>query len=367
MGCGVVGAAIAYELSQLPGLTVDLFERSAPASASTGAALGVLMGVISHKVKGRNWRLRRQSLERYPPLLAELADINGQPVPHNRQGIVSLCFKPDILPRWYSLQKIRQRQGYPLEIWSPQQLAAACPHLDLHNVVAGIYSPADLQIDPSALTQALVTAAQQRGVTLHCPQTVTHFETIPAEAQGHCTHLYTATGTIPTDLVVLATGLGTGPLTQASPAPVPIGAVLGQALRIRLTDSLGNPDFQPVITGHDIHLVPLGAGEYWVGATVEFPPDEAPTAFIPTADAERLVTLRQGATSYCPALAQAEVLDQWSGLRPRPAGQAAPVIQPLAGYDNVWLATGHYRNGVLLAPATALHMRTVVEELCSRA
>jgi len=363
VGCGVVGAAIAYELSQVSGLTVDVLERSAPASASTGAALGVLMGVISHKVKGRNWRLRRQSLERYPCLLAELEAATGQPVPHNRQGIVSLCFRPDSLPRWYSLQKIRQRQGYPLKIWSPQRLATACPHLNLDDVVAGIYSPADIQVDPSALTQALVRAAQQRGVTFHWPQPVTHFETVPAAAQAHCTHLHTATGTIPTDLLVLATGLGTLPLTQASPAPVPIGAVLGQALRIRLPQPLGDPDFQPVITGHDIHLVPLGAGEYWVGATVEFPPDAAPPAFIPTADAERLVALRQRAISYCPALAQAEVLDQWSGLRPRPAGQAAPVIQPLAGYDNVWLATGHYRNGVLLAPATALHMRTVVEAL----
>lgn len=59
------------------------------------------------------------------------------------------------------------------------------------------------------------------------------------------------------------------------------------------------------------------------------------------------------AIAFCPALAQATVIKTWSGLRPRPEGRPAPVIEPLPGYNNVLLATGHYRNGVLLAPATA--------------
>ncbi|HSM82317.1 MAG TPA: FAD-dependent oxidoreductase, partial [Nodosilinea sp.] len=128
-----------------------------------------------------------------------------------------------------------------------------------------------------------------------------------------------------------------------------------QALRLHLDHPLGHPDFQPVVNGHDIHLVPLGEGDYWVGATVEFPPEISPAeALALQPEPEGLEALLAKATAYCPALAKGTVTERWTGLRPRPQGQAAPVIQPLAGHSNVWLATGHYRNGVLLAPATAL-------------
>ncbi|NJL45326.1 MAG: FAD-binding oxidoreductase [Leptolyngbyaceae cyanobacterium SM2_3_12] len=94
-----------------------------------------------------------------------------------------------------------------------------------------------------------------------------------------------------------------------------------------------------------------------MGATVEFPPDSnLANSLTLQPEAERLQAVLEGAIAYCPALAQGEITERWFGLRPRPQGQAAPVIQPLLGYSNIWLATGHYRNGVLLAPATALAM-----------
>ncbi|NER84599.1 MAG: FAD-binding oxidoreductase, partial [Leptolyngbya sp. SIO1D8] len=91
VGCGVVGAAIAYELSQQPDLNITVLDRQLPAQGATGAALGILMGIISQKVKGRNWRLREASIRRYQTLLPELETVTGQPLPYNRHGILSLC------------------------------------------------------------------------------------------------------------------------------------------------------------------------------------------------------------------------------------------------------------------------------------
>ncbi|MEO0868184.1 MAG: FAD-binding oxidoreductase, partial [Cyanobacteria bacterium J06642_11] len=134
--------------------------------------------------------------------------------------------------------------------------------------------------------------------------------------------------------------------------------VLGQALELELEQPLGTEDFQPVINGHDVHIVPLGENRYWLGATVEFPPGgeavELPLQVDLVPAAEQLEHMRQVATDYCPALIKARIVRHWSGLRPRPQGQGAPVIKPLEGLENVILATGHYRNGVLLAPATAM-------------
>lgn len=346
VGCGVVGAAIAYELSQYPHLTITVLDAQSPAQASTGAALGVLMGIISQKLKGRAWALRQASLQRYDDLIAELGAM-GYAVPYNRQGILSLCFDVAALPKWGRVQAARQAEGWPLEIWSPEQVQSRCPHLDLPGVVAGIYSPRDRQVNPVALTQALVSAAQDRGVIFQFETPVTGLEL--NSSCDRSSGVRTATGCQPADWVVVAAGLGSMALTAAAPQPVVLGPVLGQALRLRLPHPLGQPDFQPVINGHDIHLVPLGNRDYWLGATVEFPEAGAD----PVALAAALDTMRQGAIAYCPAIAGAEIQQQWQGLRPRPQGQGAPVLGPLSGVDNVILATGHYRNGVLLAPATA--------------
>lgn len=365
VGCGVIGAAIAYELSQSPDLAITVLETETPGSGSTGAALGVAMAVISHKVKGRNWRLREQSLRRYQTLLPELETALGHPIQRN-QGILSLCFAPEDRPRWQSLQAIRQEQGYHLALWSPEEILDRYPFLNLDQVVLGIYSPQDIQVNPTELTQALVTLASQRGVTFRFGEAVVGFD---PPSPGHpgdavtCTQVHTTRQTIAADGVILAAGLGSTALTASLRQRVMIGPVLGQGLRLRLSEPLGAEKIQAVINGHDIHLVPLGGGDYWVGATVEFPanpddPDTAIAEFLASPpNPDLLDEVLRGAIAYCPALAQGTITDRWFGLRPRPQGQAAPVLKPLANYDNVMLATGHYRNGILLAPATALAVR----------
>ena len=354
VGCGVVGAAIAYELSRHSTHHITVLDQQMPAQGATGAALGIAMGVISHKVKGRNWRLREASLKRYATLLPELADLTGRPVPHNQQGILSLCFDETKLPRWRSLQAIRQRQGWTLEIWSPAAVAAACPHLRLDDVVAGIYSPQDLQIAPQAFTQALIEAAQQQGATLHTAAAVVGFE-----RQGdRLLAVHTSAQDYPADWVIITAGLGSESLTAELGQPLPLVPVLGQGLRVQLPEPLGDAAFQPVINGDDVHLVPLGDRVYGVAATVEFPPEAARS---PLPEAAALDAVWQAAIGYCPALQTGDILSTWYGLRPRPQGQAAPVIQPIEGLRNGILATGHYRNGVLLAPATAQQVSELLQ------
>lgn len=354
IGCGIVGATIAYELSLIPNLQITVLDRQPPAQAATGAALGILMGVISHKVKGRNWRLREASIRRYATLIPELEAKTGQIIPLNRDGILSLCFETESLPRWQSLIEKRRTQNWTLELWSPDQVAERCPYLDLNAVVGAVYSPQDGQVQPIALTQALITAAQNNGVTFNFQAEVQglirpHSETVEA--------VKTDQAAIETDWVVIAAGLGTTGLTQQLNQPIIVGPVLGQALRLRLDHPLETP-FQPVINGDDIHLVPLGQGEYWIGATVEFPSESAAQDAIALQPiAEQLEAVRQRAIHFCPAIAQATVLKTWSGLRPRPQNQPAPILEWLPHYPNVLLATGHYRNGVLLAPATAQWVR----------
>jgi glycine oxidase len=351
IGCGVVGAAIAYELSLISGLDITVIEKSTPASGSTGAALGVLMGAISQKKKGRAWRFRSASLKRYQTLIPELEAKTGLNISVNQQGIFKLLFIGDNLEKWHKLTEFRAKEGWKLEIGDRSFVAQHCPQLVNEKIIGAVYSPQDGQINPVELTNALVAAATANGVQFQFGVEVKDL-IIQTEELLTCKHLETTIGNIEIKQLIISAGLGSTPLTQSLRQTVPIRPVLGQAIKLKLDRSLGNPNFQPVITGNDLHLVPLNNHEYWLGATVEFPPETGETI----ADAELLEGVWQGAIAFCPELKSATILETWSGKRPRPDGIPAPIIEKLQGYSNVLLATGHYRNGVLLAPATALEV-----------
>lgn len=377
IGCGVVGAAIAYELSQVKGLNITVFEQKQPAQGSTSAALGVLMGVISHKTKGIAWRMRQSSIQRYETLIPELEGITGRKIPCNRQGIVMLLSENlerplesgvEVLSEWEQLREIRQSQGWELQVWDQEQLQKYCPQISHPQIIGAVYSPQDLQLNATALTLALVDAAQRNGVNFKFGVSVTGTETPPPppptplhikKGLGEvrkCNFIETTEGKVTADWFIMSAGLGSTALTAQLDQMVNIRPVLGQALYLSLGRSLGNPDFQPVITGNDVHIVPMGNGDYWVGATVEFPNHENQIS----ASQELLDIVRQQAIAFAPELAAAKVLRTWSGLRPRPEGRPAPVIDKLPGFTNILLATGHYRNGVLLAPATATAIREMI-------
>src|SRR4028118_1963921 len=112
IGCGVVGAAIAYELSLVTGLKITVLDRHPPAQGATGAALGVLMGAISKKVKGRAWQLRQISMQRYETLIPELEALTGLQIPFNRQGILMLCFAGEDLTSWEQRAQTRRSQAW---------------------------------------------------------------------------------------------------------------------------------------------------------------------------------------------------------------------------------------------------------------
>ncbi|MEA5620112.1 FAD-dependent oxidoreductase [Cronbergia sp. UHCC 0137] len=358
VGCGIVGAAIAYQLSEVKGLNITVFDQKPPAQASTGAALGVLMGVISHKIKGKAWQMRQSSIQRYETLIPELEALTGRKIPYNRQGILMLLSENpeqplesgvEVLSDWEQLRDVRKLQGWELQVWENQQLQQYCPQINHPNIIGAVYSPQDRQLNPTALTLALVDAAQRRGVNFKFGVAVQSLEKADTENLAEvkkCTFIETTEGKFPADWLVVAAGLGSTLLTTQL---VNIRPVLGQALYLSLGHILGNPNFQPVITGNDVHIVPMGGGDYWVGATVQFPDEE--NQILPKQDL--LASVRKQAIAFIPDLASAKILRTWSGLRPRPEGRPAPVIDKLPGFSNVLLATGHYRNGVLLAPATA--------------
>lgn len=360
IGAGVIGSAIAYELSINTQNEITIIDENSPAQGCSCAALGVLMGIISRKTKGRDWKLRQTSISRYQTLIKELEQLTGDKIAYNNQGIVKLLFPEDDLIKLQKLLVTRQRQGWELEIWDREILKKKLPQIEIfnNNITGAVYSSQDGQINPTQLTATLRKAAQLNGVSCHFGYKVQKIEAMPLNEpkNGQSCRIYTEGADFETDILIMATGLGTTYLTNLLEQPVDIRPVLGQALQLKLDFSLGNSDFQPVITGNDVHIVPLENNEYWVGATVEFP-NEKGEVF---KEEKLLEEVRQQAIAFCPQLNYAKIIKTWSGQRPRPENQAAPIIKKLEGYHNIILATGHYRNGVLLAPATALKVKEML-------
>jgi glycine oxidase len=349
IGCGMIGATIAYELSCLDKFEIAVYDAHQPAQASTGAALGVLMGIISQKLKGRAWHLRESSLRRYKNLIPELEHSTGLKITHNRQGIVKLLPPEADLIKWQQLATIRTQQQWQLEVWTKDRISAQLPQINPQSVGAAVYSPQDLQIDPVALTNALVAAAKLNGVKFHFDRPI---DSITANSQLSCELLTTDRQTLTSDWVIVTAGLGTSQLVAPLAPEIEINPVLGQAIQLRLPQPLGQVDFQPVLNYADVQIVPIGQNEYWIGATIEFPVDGTVVA-----QAECLERMQQLAIDVCPDLAQGKIIRTWSGLRPRPHQRPAPIIERLATEigdpGRVIVAAGHYRNGILLAPATA--------------
>jgi glycine oxidase len=354
IGCGVIGATIAYELSLIPELEITVIEKNTCASGATGAALGILMGAISGKTQERAWKLRETSLKRYQSLIPELEAQTGLKIPVNQDGIVKLLFAEDKLEKWEKLQQIRADRGWKLEIWDRKQLQQNCPQINQNNLIGAVYSPQDCQINPQILTETLVKSASLNGVTFQFGIGLDRYDW--KTGNGKLQQIKTTKEKLDLDYLIVAAGLGTTPLTESLLEKLDIRPVLGQAIKFKLDFDLGLNNFQPVITGNDLHIVPLGNRQYWLGATVEFPDDEGSV----TAESKLLEEVQQNAIAFYPSLAYATILKTWQGKRPRPYGQAAPIIGKLSGYDNVLLATAHYRNGILLAPGTAREIKTLL-------
>ncbi|MGD1912429.1 MAG: NAD(P)/FAD-dependent oxidoreductase [Rivularia sp. (in: cyanobacteria)] len=367
IGCGIIGATIAYELSLIEGLKITVVDKQPPAQAATGAALGVLMGIISHKVKGKPWRMRQTSVQRYETLIPELEAITNRRIAFNRQGILMLLPSPQVttedLGFWERIKQTRQNQGWQLEILDVASLEKICPQIDVNSkkYVGAIYSPQDRQLDPTALTLALVEAAKHNGVSFKFGVSALGMKSLSDGENSSARELETTDGVITGDKFIISAGLGSSPLTAQLNQKVDIRPVLGQAIHLRLGHPLGNSEFQPAITCNDVYVVPTDAGifpatDYWVGATVEFPQDSGEVS----PDKEILEQTLKNAIATFPELSSARVIRTWQGLRPRPENRAAPVIEKLPGYDNVILASAHYRNGVILAPATAQMVKEMI-------
>ncbi|NJK71886.1 MAG: FAD-binding oxidoreductase [Synechococcaceae cyanobacterium SM2_3_60] len=318
VGGGIVGVAIAYALRDQRSVTVLTGAEDPPA---TTAALGVLHGISSKQASGVATDLRLQSWQSWQTWFTELA---LEPL----RGLRKLVPETEV-DQWQATLTARRAAGYDVDWAEP---IATGYHT--------LWSPGDAQLDPLATLAALRFASPN--VTF-CSERVVQLERTDQRISAVTTTQQRYTP----NWVILAAGLASQTLAAQIGLDLPLQGVKGTALEVELAS-----EPPPLTASPDCNWVPRAAKRLWIGATVDFQATE------PTPTAAELATLQQETATIWPRLAVSQTISTWSGWRPRPKRQRAPIIgQALA---NLWLATGHYRNGILLAPITALILRDLL-------
>jgi glycine oxidase len=338
VGGGVIGLAVAWRAAGT-GMTVSVVDET-PGQGASWAAAGMLAPVTEvHYGEHRLLALNLDAAGRWPAFAAEVEEAGGHPVGYRPGGTLAVARDADDNAALEDLYQFQLRCGLEVERLRSRECRQLEPGL-APGIRGGVLAAGDHQVDNRALVQALLIACRRAGVGL-----LTGRVAELAVNRDRVTGVVLADGTrLPAGSVVLAAGCWSGGLGGlAAEALPPVRPVKGQLLYLR--GSASEPLCTRNVRGLEVYVVPRGDGRVVVGATVE------EQGFDTRVTAGAVRDLLQAALELLPDAAELELLETVVGLRPG-SPDNAPMLGP-AGPEGLVVATGHYRNGILLTPVTA--------------
>ncbi|MEM8777308.1 MAG: glycine oxidase ThiO [Cyanobacteria bacterium P01_G01_bin.49] len=325
IGGGIIGMAIAVDL-KLRGASVTVCNRNFGQIASVAAA-GMLAPHAEELPPGPLLDLCLKSRWLYPEWVRKLQDLTGLDLGYNPCGILAPV---------YDLPTVEVRNNSTAQWLDKTAIRLYQPGLG-DDVVGGWWYPEDGQVDNRQVVQALRQAAQALGIDIRDGVTVKTLQ----QKQGKVTSILTSQGELEAQTYVIASGSWASQLL-----PLPVRPIKGQMLAVGMPKQPNEPyDLQRVLYGPQTYLVPRYNGRLIIGATSEdvgWTPDNTP---------QGIETLIKRATRLYPKIANWPIEEFWWGYRPGTPDEL-PILGKY-GCENLILATGHYRNGILLAPVTA--------------
>jgi glycine oxidase len=340
IGAGVIGLGIAWRLAAR-GASVAVFDQGAAGAGASHAAAGML-AACSEAEPGEEAlvALGRDSQARWPAFAAELQQASGIDVELRREGTLMLALTADDQARLNHQLVFQQKLGLPLHWISAAETRRREPHL-AGKLSGAVFSPEDHQVDNRKLAAALRIAAEAAGARIREHMAVKEISIAGPRADG----IILADGSkISADVVVLAAGAWSRGIAGLAPElRPPVRPIKGQMLALRM--EAATPLLTHVLWAPGAYLVPRRDGRLLIGATVE------EKGFDTSLTAGGLLTLLEAAWRAVPAVEELPIEEMWVGHRPG-SRDDAPILGP-APVQGLIYATGHHRNGILLAPVTA--------------
>jgi glycine oxidase len=346
IGAGVVGLGIAWRLAGRA--TVTVFDRGAAGSGASHAAAGMLAACCEAEPGEEDLvALGRDSQARWPGFAEALLRASGIDVELRREGTLVLALTADDQAEIGHRLEFQKKLDLPLE-WLAAAATRACePHL-AGKIAGALFSPQDHQVDNRKLVRALRIAAEAAGATIHEHRPVKEISAQGGRAKGVILDDGTS---FAADIVVLAAGAWSRGIGGLPPdRRPPVRPVKGQMLALQMDAAA--PLLNHVLWAPGAYLVPRRDGRLIIGGTVE------EKGFDDSITAGGLLTLLEAAWRAVPAVEELPIAEIWVGHRPG-SRDDAPILGrgPL---DGLFYATGHHRNGILLAPLTADAMARLI-------
>jgi glycine oxidase len=345
-GAGVIGLSIAWRLAAR-GFSVAVFERATAGAGASLAAAGMLAAAAEHEPGCHDLlALALESQRQWPQFRTGLEAHSGRSIDFREDGTLVVALGRDEVERLRFRHDLHKRCGLATRWLGGPEVRALEPALR-PSIAAGLHCADDHQVDPRLVMAALRAACLAAGVRLfeHCGVTAVDLE------GGRACGLVTARGACRASTVVLTAGAWTGDLVPAG-LKVPVRPLKGQSLALRTTSDTGT--LSTIVWTEQIYMAPKSDGRLIVGATVE------ERGFDPAITAGGVYALLEGARRAFPAIEEMAIDAIWTGFRPSSIDDA-PILgaTPVPG---LVLATGHHRNGYLLAPATAFAIEKLIAD-----
>ena len=340
IGAGVVGLGIAWRLAQR-GARVTVFDKDAAGQGASHAAAGMLAACAEAEPGEEALvALGRASQMMWPPFAAELRDATGIDVELREEGTLIVALTADDQARLMHDLAFQKGLGLPLDWISAAEARRREPHLG-PRLAGAIVSPEDHQVDNRKLAAALRAAAEAAGVLVRERTAVARIIVAEDRAAG----VVLADGShLAAGAVVLAAGAWSRQIKGIAPEVLPpVRPIKGQMVALRMDAAA--PLIRHVVWGPNIYMVPRNDGRLILGATVE------EKGFDKALTAGGVLSLLEAAWRVVPAIEELPVDEMWVGHRPG-SRDDAPILGP-APIRGLVYATGHHRNGILLAPITA--------------
>ncbi len=335
VGAGVIGCAVAYELARR-GADVLVLDPRGIGQGATQASAGMLTPYHEAQEGGPLLALAVRSLGLYDQFVADVRIDSAQHVPYVRDGSLEVATAGESPARLQTAARDLTASNVECA-WLDAGAAHAAEPLLARNVTAGLLIPEHGYLGARDFTNALAKAASIRGATIGSPDEVRR-----VAAKGNELHVETAGSTIVARHVVLAAGCWSGGLVMDGIPPVPVRPVRGQLVHL----AWSGPSLRRIVLGTRCYAVPLPDNSVLVGATVEEAGFDARITVAGVRD------LLDAVSELIPQACQAGFLGARVGLRPG-TPDALPIVGSSSRLPGLVYATGHYRNGVLLAPLTA--------------
>lgn len=338
IGAGVIGASIADALARRSA-DVTVLDMRAPGRGASWASAGLLAPYTEAHGDSVLLQMGARSLEMFDEFVARARNISGRRIEYSRLGTLEVALGEEDLERLAGSKRWLDANGVAAT-WFDQHAARDFEPALAPEACCGLLIEAHGFVGVQSLVSALLVSARLSGATIETP---VEAGTVDVDARRGVATVKAGDRRYTADRVVVATGSWTRRVRVSGVPALPIRPVRGQLLHLRWPD-----DRMPArpVWSSGCYTVPWSDGSLLVGATVE----EA--GFDESTTAGGMQTLTSAVQQLLPAASAANMLDARAGLRPA-CEDGLPVIGSCDAVPGVTFATGHYRNGVLLAPLTA--------------